>query len=170
MGGSEPGFIVASTISGNSAEVNGGGVLSRVTVDIVNSTITGNTAQTEGGGVSYFGPRAAAGGRDGIILSNTIIAGNSALVSQECSGLIRSLGHNLSGDDTCKLNQPTDLSTTNPLLGPLQNNGGPTDTHALLPGSPAIDAGDDATCPDADQRGIFRPQGLACDMGAVETN
>ncbi len=63
----------------------------------------------------------------------------------------------------------------NPLLGPLANNGGPTQTHALLAGSPAIDAGNPATpgsggnaCEATDQRGYARPAGLACDIGAYE--
>ena len=56
----------------------------------------------------------------------------------------------------------------NPLLGSLQDNGGYTQTIALLPGSPAIDAGDDVNCPAADQRGLTRPQGTHCDMGAYE--
>jgi len=57
---------------------------------------------------------------------------------------------------------------TNPLLGPLQNNGGQTQTHALLTGSPAIDAGTNTGCPTTDQRGIARPQGATCDIGAFE--
>jgi len=62
-----------------------------------------------------------------------------------------------------------------PLLGPLANNGGSTLTHALLPGSPAIDAGDPAVCAAApvnnlDHRGVARPQGSACDIGAVEAD
>ena len=61
-----------------------------------------------------------------------------------------------------------DLFNMNPLLGPLRDNGGPTPTQALLPGSPAIDHGDDAGCPTADQRGVPRPRGAACDIGAYE--
>ena len=58
------------------------------------------------------------------------------------------------------------ITGQDPLLGPLQNNGGPTETHALLPDSPAIDAGADTACPAADQRGVARPLGSACDIGA----
>jgi hypothetical protein len=54
------------------------------------------------------------------------------------------------------------------MLGPLADNGGPTQTHALLPGSPAIDAGDNTACPATDQRGVTRPLGAACDIGAYE--
>ena len=53
-------------------------------------------------------------------------------------------------------------------LGPLANNGGPTLTHLPLPDSPSIDFGSDADCPTTDQRGVVRPQGAACDVGAVE--
>ena len=55
-----------------------------------------------------------------------------------------------------------------PKLGPLQSNGGLTDTMALVPGSPAIDAGGNSACPATDQRGVARPQGMACDIGAYE--
>jgi hypothetical protein len=85
-------------------------------------------------------------------------------------------------DGTCNLTDPTDLPNTEPMLGPLQDNGGPTATHALLPGSPAIDAIPAAECtwdddgdpetPEvplrSDQRGAWRPQGVGCDIGAVE--
>ena len=56
------------------------------------------------------------------------------------------------------------------LTGPLAENGGPTLTHALLAGSPAINAGDDSACPATDQRGVARPQGPHCDIGSVEQN
>jgi hypothetical protein len=82
-------------------------------------------------------------------------------------GTIVSNGHNLDGDGTCGLGEPTDLPGTDPLLGPLADNGGPSETHALLPGSPAIDAGP-PTCEATDQRGVPRPQEAACDIGAYE--
>jgi hypothetical protein len=78
-------------------------------------------------------------------------------------------GYNLVDDTSCNLTEPTDLVVANAMLGPLQNNGGPTETHDLLPGSPAIDAGSVSCPPPAtDQRGVARPQGTACDIGAVE--
>ena len=68
-----------------------------------------------------------------------------------------SLGYNLSSDDASTLlNQSTDQNSTNPMLGPLANNGGPTFTHALLAGSPAIDKGKNFTSATTDQRGFFR--------------
>ena len=84
-------------------------------------------------------------------------------------GGISSLGHNLTDDGTCGFIAPGDLVVPDAMLGPLQDNGGPTETHDLLPGSPAIDAGS-VNCPPpaTDQRGEARPQGAKCDIGAVE--
>lgn len=77
----------------------------------------------------------------------------------------------MSSDATCaaSLTGPGDLNNTNPLLGPLANNGGPTPTHALLAGSPAIDAAGGCPPPATDQRGVARPQGSACDIGSFES-
>ena len=87
-------------------------------------------------------------------------------------GTIVNGGNNIEDRHVVRLGlQDGSLSDTNPQLGPLADNGGPTQTHALLPGSPAIDGvAFDAPndCPAADQRGVPRPQGAACDMGAVE--
>jgi len=87
-------------------------------------------------------------------------------------------GYNLSSDSTCNFSNTGDLNNTDPLLGPLQNNGGPTETMALLRGSPAIDAGNPIGCTDnldhlltTDQRGMPRPDHedtSGCDMGAYE--
>jgi hypothetical protein len=79
-----------------------------------------------------------------------------------------SLGHNLSSDNSCTLNASGDMTNTNRLLGPRQDNGGPTPTHALRSGSPAINAGTNAGCPATDQRVVPRPQGGNCDSGAYE--
>jgi len=109
-------------------------------------------------------------------LDRSIIVGSCAIPS------LTSGGHNIGTDGTCNLTDPTDLPSTDPMLGPLQDNGGPTATHALLPGSPAIDAIPAADCtwdddgdpetPEvplrSDQRGAWRPQGGGCDIGAVE--
>jgi hypothetical protein len=88
-----------------------------------------------------------------------------------CTGPINeSRGYNLDSGTTCGLTKTTDLTNTNAMLGSLANNGGPTLTMALLPGSPAIDHGGTAAngCPATDQRGVSRPQGPACDIGAYE--
>jgi hypothetical protein len=76
-------------------------------------------------------------------------------------------GHNLVQDSTCNP-VASDLITGNAMIGPLADNGGPTLTHALLAGSPAIDAADDSVCPSSDQRGAARPQGPHCDIGSFE--
>jgi hypothetical protein len=107
-----------------------------------------------------------------VVLQNTIVAGNAI---DNCDtnfggfdGVIRSQGNNLSSDGTCNLTEPTDKQNTTPRLGPLQNNGGATDTRALLAGSAALDGGVTTGCPTVDQRGVARPQGLRCDIGAFE--
>ncbi len=119
-------------------------------------------------------------------LAHTIVAGNSSDAPFDCGGVIISLGHNLVGAGAgCSSDGPGDLTVTPAtvfmtVLGPLQDNGGPTETHALLPGSLAIDAGL-PVCTDAnsvalttDQRGLPRPVDgnndgiVACDIGAVE--
>ncbi len=150
--------IFNSTISGNTGG-KGGGIDNRTgaIVTMVNTTISNNTA-TEGGGINTTGVVQA---------SNSIIAGNTS--GGDCDGVVTSLGHNLDGDGTCNLTEVTDLLSTNPLLGPLQDNGGTTFTHALLPGSPAIDRVPVASCTlVTDQRGAARPEGAVCDIGAFE--
>jgi len=114
-------------------------------------------------------------------LRNTIVA--NSIAGGDCSGdgAITSEGYNLDSDGTCGFTGEGDLSNTDPLLGPLQDNGGPTLTHALLAGSPAIDGGNPAGCTDplgnpltTDQRGELRPadgdcDGIPiCDTGAYE--
>jgi hypothetical protein len=107
------------------------------------------------------------------LLANSIVADN---FSSDCEGTITSLGNNLDTDGTCNLlTSAGDHPATDPILGPLADNGGTTETHSLLPGSPAIDAVARADCigPDgnpliADQRGVTRPQGPACGIGAFE--
>src|SRR5262249_31184738 len=105
--------------------------------------------------------------KGGGTLKNTIVANN--FPGGNCAVVGVSAGHNLSSDGSCGFTAPGDLNNTDPMLGPLTNNGGPTETHALLAGSPAIDAGS-GDCPPAgaDQRGIVRAQGAACDIGAYE--
>ena len=88
-----------------------------------------------------------------ITLTNTIVANNGY---SDCSGTITSAGYNLDGGNSCGFTATGDLQNTDPLLGPLADNGGPTQTHALLIDSPAIDAGDDSACPSTDQRGFPR--------------
>jgi predicted outer membrane repeat protein len=163
-----------STASGNYAYEHGGGIYSDDSVTLTNSTVSGNTAYYRGGGITS----------DNLTLTNTIVADNAVVVDDgvgNCSvNNVSSLGYNLADDDSCGFTEPTDLVVSDAMLGPLQDNGGPTETHALLSGgpttvgSPAIDAGDNANCPATDQRGEERPfdgdyNGTAsCDIGAVE--
>lgn len=105
-----------------------------------------------------------------VLLKSTIVAGNSIddCERTQFDGIIRSQGGNLSGDRSCPFTERSDRRGVAPLLGPLRDNGGPTDTRALLAGSPALDGGVQAGCLAADQRGVARPQGLRCDIGAFE--
>jgi hypothetical protein len=149
--------ITNSTISGNSADLDGGGILTIPEITVTNSTITGNTAD-RGGGI-----------RGQTRLHNSIVANNSATSGSDpnCYGFATALGVNISNDDSCA---PAGIGMiiADPKLGPLADNGGPTRTHAPLKDSPAVD-GATFGCPVADdQRHIARPQGTACDIGAVE--
>ncbi len=99
---------------------------------------------------------------------DSIVAGGVGTPGFEnCSGKgIESAGHNIDSLDQCTFKAGGDKVNTNPLLAALADNGGPTATMAIGPESPAIDAGD--ACPPTDQRGVARPQGSACDIGAFE--
>jgi hypothetical protein len=170
--------IVNSTISGNQS-VYGAGILARVVPDsepirIVNSTIADNVGTDSAGGLVVFQGLSGYLGR--VLLDHTIVASNpggDCRVIATDPSLIVSDGFNLASDDSCNLTDPTDLPSVAPLLSPLADNGGPTRTHALAPGSPAIDAGAPTSEP-FDQRGVARPQdgdgdGVAiCDIGAFE--
>ncbi|MCQ3947989.1 MAG: hypothetical protein DPW21_15050, partial [Anaerolineae bacterium] len=155
--------VANSTFSGNSANINGGGIHNAYsgTLTVTNSTLSGNSANNFGGGI-YNNLLAT------MNYSNTIIANSAA--GGDCSngGTIGANVNNLVENGSCS---PT--FSGDPNLGPLQDNGGPTQTHALLTGSAAIDAGNAAVCATApvnnlDQRGVARPQGAACDIGAYE--
>lgn len=187
--------MLRSTVSGNFA-VNGGGLALSDDATIVNSTISGNDAMYRGAGIQVWSAEAdlvnvtitenelldpepddGAGlfSNGWVTMVNTIVAGNVGAADCHLHNAgaplfreLTSLGHNLDGDDSCFLIETTDLPGTDPLLGPLADNGGPTQTHALLSGSPAIAAGDAAACPTTDQRGAARPQGAGCDIGAFE--
>jgi hypothetical protein len=141
--------ISNSTLSGNSATGNGGAIYNAVaSVSVKDSTISGNSAPN-GGGIYN---------REAFVeLGSTILnAGSSGKNIVNQGGTVKSDGYNLASDNGGGfLRKPGDQINTNPLLGPLQHNGGPTFTHALLPGSPAIDAGDPNFTPPPkfDQRG-----------------
>lgn len=172
------------TISGNSATSNGGGISNYENSSpmLTNVTISGNTAPF-GAGMNNNGSSPT--------LTNVTISGNAATTN---GGGIYSWNNSdpqvrnsiLWGDSGGEIyNFDTESTTTvtnsivqggyagaidaDPLLAALGNYGGPTQTFALLPGSAAIDAGNGATCAAADARGITRPQGAGCDMGAFES-
>jgi hypothetical protein len=156
--------VTNSTFSGNRAFM-GGGISGSSTLSITNSTLSGNSAY-DGGGM--YGT---------VTAKNVIVAGNTAgNQAPDVFGPLDSQGHNLIGDGTGGSGyDPTDLVGTSafpidPKLGPLQDNGGPTQTMALLPGSPAIDAGDNTDAPLFDQRGPGFPRIVngTIDIGAFE--
>jgi hypothetical protein len=185
-------WLTNCTISGNTAAQFGGGILNDAfngQIDSSYSTIANNQATgvgSKGGGFGNFGQA---------IFKNTIVADNAAgdgihnngFTEPAQGGHTYSNGYNIDSENSCFPGFPdfpatTDLINTDPLLGPLQDNGGPTPTHALMHGSPAIDAGSCITDFSSstsviaavaigvgtDQRGVPRPQGTACDIGAYE--
>lgn len=194
-----PTRINNSTIVGNEATGgNGGGILNgfgyppgkSCGMTITNSTIFDNQAAGIGGGMygnmevyssTISGNFASFGGSDifgGVAVLNTIVANSNG--GANCGGSVFSNGYSLSSDETCHFTAPGDLINTDPLLdGDVHNNGGPTTTIRLLPGSPAIDAGNPKGCVapsgsvlTADQRGDHRPGDpkltTGCDIGAYE--
>jgi hypothetical protein len=102
-----------------------------------------------------------------VSVKNTIVADN---LGPNCGGIaLSATSYNLEDTNTCGFSAAADQPVTDPLLGPLADNGGPTMTHALLANSPAIDAGSpDCPPPGRDQRGVIRPQRDGCDIGAYE--
>lgn len=187
--------LSATTVHSNETDGTGGGIyISQAVFTITNTTISSNSSVTAGGiyvqGDSKLtilnstianNQKVSAGGAGGISnsptgiidLKNSILANNDGY---QCagSGGWNSYGHNLSSDTRCQFFETGDLVGTDPLLAPLADYGGSTWTHALMPGGPAIDAGDNNGCPAADQRGVSRPvdgdnSGAAvCDMGSYE--
>jgi len=182
--------INSSTISGNGAIGGhdgqpwgqGGGISGNVTFS--NSTLSGNYASLSGGGLNGTGAISNSTLSDnnggGISVNGTLEIGNTVLDAGSSGpnifnngGMVVSHGYNVSSDDAAGyLTGPGDQINTDPMLGPLQNNGGPTLTHALLPGSPAIDAGDPnfTPPPSYDQRGSLyvRVFNNRIDVGSFE--
>jgi beta-glucanase (GH16 family) len=189
--------IVRSTISGNVSGDVGGAIRSLGNMTITNSTLSGNQSTGWHGGAIFqtdgdisitnstianniapdYAPSTFFIGQFGgsfvptLTLTNSIITGNHWYACERFAsgtvGNVVSGGNNVVQDDSCNP-VASDLIGADPLLGPLADNGGPTLTQALLAGSPAIDAANDAVCPPTDQRGITRPQGTHCDIGAYE--
>lgn len=169
-----------STVSGNSAHFGGGiynvGSAGTASVELTNSTVARNSATQEGGGIHSAFDAGFAG------LLNSLVARNSAPIGPDVlggsDGETVSARFSLIGDGSGSSITNTDgnqvgnvapnNSPIDPRLGPLANNGGPTRTHALESGSPALDAASTPDCPTTDQRGVLRPQGAACDIGSYE--
>lgn len=198
LGGPDAGAVIRnSTIDHNSASNNGGGIWNDGRVELINCTISGNRAGATGGAIRNNGTMrirsctivdniaVARGGGvcdfETTISSSTIIARNWAQAAPDWDGILRSGGHNLLQDPVgCQIDgdAPGDIVAENPLLGPLKHNGGPTQTHALLRRSPAIDAGGPRPVGivglETDQRGERRVQDgngdseAVADIGAYE--
>jgi CSLREA domain-containing protein len=152
-------ILTNCTIAQNSA-FDGGGIFNNgVIVNAINVTIADNSASNTGGGIFNNGT---------VAITSSIVANNVAITGGgQCQGVVTDSGTNLQFPATdCGASIPS----ADPLLVPLGNNGGPTQTEALQAGSPAIDAGTEICppTPPTDQRGITRPQGVACDIGAFE--
>jgi hypothetical protein len=165
--------LINVTISGNQAvgplDMEGCGIYQyEGAFLLVNSTIAQNEAYDGGGIYNLYGD---------IFLENTILANNIASGdpnTHNCFGTITSNGYNLEDGAFCNLSMLGDLTNIDPLLMPLSMNGGETAVHPLAVGSPAIDAGNNLSCPLTDQRGGIRPvdgdgdNDPICDIGAYE--
>lgn len=175
--------VVNSTISGNRSNLSGGGVYGGATT-LANVTMSANVADVDANGMGDGGGVAGTA----VTAKNSIIGGNTdaspppALVNPDCQAALTSQGYNLiSNNSGCTGSAgPGDKigSAVSPIpsgLGPLANNGGPTFTHSLVGSSPAHNAGSPAppggsgdACAATDQRGVPRPQGGRCEIGAFE--
>ena len=188
--------ITRSTVSGNVGGDVAGGLRSLGNATILNSTFSGNVSTAwHGGGIfhtdgqltvtnsTFSGNIAPPGTASGILVATFGAPANATLTNNVLEGFggafacaieggaaatITSGGSNVISDGSCNPNGTTDQASTDALLGILADNGGPTLTHALSVGSPAIDTATAVACPATDQRGVARPQGAGCDVGAFE--
>ncbi|UCH52234.1 MAG: hypothetical protein JSW09_06200, partial [Pseudomonadota bacterium] len=159
------------TLSDNSASSNGGGLYNGASASITNTTFSGNVATTSGGGL-YNATSSIATLRNATFALNSAATGGgvrnlgtatltssllSANTPANCNGTVSSGGTNLDSGASCLFTGLGDLNSVDPRIGALSDNGGPTTTHALLSGSPAIDAASNTGCPTTDQRGVARP-------------
>jgi hypothetical protein len=156
-----------STIANNTATgylADGGGIVTGGSGDklvLRSTTLTGNVAD---GSNSSTGGNLLGGAKTHAV--NTIVAKGEATNGANCDAPVASSGHDLEDKDTCGFNGQGDLVNKNPKLGPLKDNGGPTDTIALRRGSPAINHASRKSSPKRDQRGFKRDP--KPDIGAFE--
>ncbi|MEZ4769566.1 MAG: choice-of-anchor Q domain-containing protein [Caldilineales bacterium] len=161
--------VANSTFVNNttSFSLNGGAIWNNATLNVTNSTFSGNRAGGVGGAIFNFGT---------LTLKNSILADSTG--GGDCVSAGTATGNNNLIEDSsnaCGFTNGTNgnIVGTDPALAALADNGGPTQTMALNSGSAAIDVGDDAVCAappvnGLDQRGVTRPQGVRCDIGAYE--
>ena len=172
-------------LAGNGGDAIGGALANAGTISLVNCTLWQNNAVggigahnnycclcLGSGGAMNYGTNGVAFA-SGILntngtasLVNTIVGSSNSQSS--CGGPFTDEGHNICSDSSAAFSASGSQNNTDPKIGLLADNGGPTQTLALQSGSPAIDGGDDAACPPTDQRGVLRPQGGHCDSGAFE--
>ena len=181
--------VTGSTFTNNTANYAGGAIASAGNMTVTNSTLSGNTAASYGGAIfayegtltnnTFVGNSAADGaisfydvGMPLTLYNNLMVKGS---MGTNCSIQIGSgtpggitAANNLANDDSCSTAGVTTVSDLSMQVGTLGDNGGSTQTIPLLAGSAAINAGDDTVCPATDQRGVARPQGAHCDVGAYE--
>jgi hypothetical protein len=168
-----PAGLTNMTIDGNTASEYGGGIYNEGPAQLANVSLVANAAKHADGGGNLYVETGTVTLHDSLIAAGTAPTGDG-----NCGfsgGRIASDGYNAEDSNQCTLSGPGVLLNASLNLGPLQSNGGPTATVALGAGSQAIDAGDPSGCTDAegnsltvDQRGVSRPQGPRCDIGAFE--
>ena len=171
--------LMNSTVSGNQTAGFGAGLsVFQGGIELSNVTMAGNNANYDG---NYFGSGGGISNSSGTntlhstVLARNLVAGVASNGAADCDGTLTSLGYNLIGDNAgCTMTPAsgdqigTNASPIDPRLAPLQTDNFPTFVYPLLPGSPAVDAGDSANCPATDQHLRPRPVGPRCDIGAYE--
>lgn len=158
----------ARDFSGLRGSANGGAVCNLSGAATFSyTTIARNAASNPNGGVGRFFGGGIYSTNGATVVSNSIVA--YSLSGSNCWGQIVDGGHNLSSDDSCNFNAAGSMANTDPILGPLADYHGFAPTVALLANSPALDAAASSSCPATDQRGVPRPFGSGCDIGAFES-
>lgn len=182
--------ITNSTIAGNWSAGSGGGINANGgTLTLTNVTLSGNVATGAsalesvnmavtlrhvtvtnntgfGGALRHY----SFDGSTKVTFVNSVVAGNTFGGCSSNGANLVSQGGNVDSDGSCAFTLGTDRANADTRLGPLADNGGSTDTHALLSGSAALDAGTSAGCTATDERGTTRPKGAACDSGSFESD